>query len=92
MADSMIRQLLAEEAVHLEREHGVQEIEGSSSVAQGAALAAQQRFEEALPMLERSLGMLRSKGHPLSLAIGLCHFIAVLQALARPRGRGRRDR
>ena len=59
------QQLLAEEAVHLEREHGVQEIEGSSSLAQGAALAAQQRFEEALPMLERSLGMLRSKGHPL---------------------------
>ena len=78
------QQLLAEEAVHLEREHGVQEIEGSSSLAQGAALAAQQRFEEALPMLERSLGMLRSKGHPLPLAIGLCHFIAVLQALARP--------
>ena len=51
----------------------------------GAALGAQQRFEEALAILELSLGILRPQGHPLSLATGLIHYIAVLQAMARPR-------
>ena len=63
--------LLAEQAVHLERERGFEGIEGEAYVALGAALGAQQRFEEALAILELSLGILRPQGHPLSLATGL---------------------
>ena len=69
--------------MQLEREHGFEGIDGSAYLALGAALAAQQRFEEALAVLERSLGILRSQGHPLPLATGLIHYIAVLQAMAR---------
>ena len=78
------QRLLAEEAVDLEREYGFEGTDGAPSLAAGAALATQQRFEEALAMLERSLRMLRAQHHPLPIAIGLYHYIAVLQAMSRP--------
>ena len=76
--------LLAEEAVALEGDRGFEVSDGEAYVALGAALEAQQRFEEALAILERGLGILRVQGRALSLAAGLCHYIAVLQAMARP--------
>ena len=79
------RRLLAEEAVDLEREYGLEETEGAHLLAAGAALATQQKVEEALAMLERSLRMLRSQRHPLSIVVGLYHYIAVLQAMSRSR-------
>ena len=78
------QRLLAEEAVDLARRYGFEGTDGAPSLAAGAALATQQRFEEALAMLERSLGMLRAHHHPLPIAIGLYHYIAVLQAMSRP--------
>jgi LuxR family maltose regulon positive regulatory protein len=77
--------LLAEEAVRLEGEGGLDGIDGEAYLASGAAFAAQRRFDEALPILEHSLVLLRSRGHPLPLATGLIHYIAVLQGIARPR-------
>ena len=41
------QRLFAEEAVDLEREYGLEETEGAHLLASGAALATQQRFEEA---------------------------------------------
>ncbi len=76
--------LLAEEAVGIERDRGFEVGDGEAYVALGAALEAQQRFEEALAILERGLGILRVQGRALSLAAGLCHYIAVLQAMSRP--------
>jgi LuxR family maltose regulon positive regulatory protein len=75
--------LLAEDAVHLERDRGIDEVDGEAYLALGASLEAQRRFDEALPILERSLTMLRSQRHPLPLATGLIHYIGVLRATAR---------
>ena len=46
----------------LERDRGFEEVDGEAYVALGAALEAQQRFEEALAILERGLGILRVQG------------------------------
>ena len=66
-------------------DRGFEVSDGEAYVALGRGAEAQQRFEEALAILERGLGILRVQGRALSLAAGLCHYIAVLQAMARLR-------
>ena len=78
------QRLFAEEAVDLEREYGLEETEARTCSHRVLHSQPSRRFEEALAMIERSLRMLRSQRHPLSIVVGLYHYIAVLQAMSRP--------
>ncbi len=75
--------LLAQQAVELAREHGLEEVEGEVFVALGASLASRRRFEEALPVLEQGVELLRVPGHPAALADALIRHAAVLRKMNR---------
>jgi LuxR family transcriptional regulator, maltose regulon positive regulatory protein len=73
---------LADEAVEVARERGLEEIRGEVHVAAGVALATQGELEEALPCLERAVAVLRA-GQPLDFALALLHQARVQQATGR---------
>jgi LuxR family maltose regulon positive regulatory protein len=75
---------LAECALELTREHGLEEINGEASTALGASLAAHGELEEARPLLEQGVAFLRSYGQPIDLAHALIRQAPVLRALGDP--------
>jgi LuxR family maltose regulon positive regulatory protein len=75
--------LLAERALDVAREHGLEDVEGEVFVALGASLAAHGRLDEALAALARAVVITRAAGYPRGLADALIRQAAVLQALAR---------
>ena len=75
------QRLLAETAVALIHEHGVEDTCGEGWLALGASLAVQGRPEEALPPIERAIAILRSAGQPTGLAMALLRQVPVLRAV-----------
>ena len=75
--------LLAERALDVAREHGLEDVEGEVFVALGASLAARGRLDEALASLERAVVLTRAAGYPRGLADALIRQAAVLRAMAR---------
>ncbi len=75
------QRLLAETAVALIREHGVEETCGQEWLALGASLAARGLTADALPAIERATAVMRSAGQPTSLAMALLQQVPVLRAL-----------
>ncbi len=78
------QRLLAETAVALMREHGVEETCGPGWLAFGVSLAARGRPGEALPPIERAVAVSRSAGQPTGLAMALLRQASVLRALGQP--------
>ena len=75
------QRLLAETAVALIHEHGVEDTCGEGWLALGASLAVQGRPEEALLPIERAIAILRSAGQPTGLAMALLRQVPVLRAV-----------
>jgi len=75
------QRLLAETAVALIQEHGVEDTCGEGWLALGASLAVQGRPEEALPPIERATAILRSAGQPTGLAMALLRQVPVFRAV-----------
>lgn len=75
------QRLLAETAVALIHEHGVEDTCGEGWLALGASLAVQGRPEEALLPIERATAILRSAGQPTGLAMALLRQVPVLRAV-----------
>ena len=75
------QRLLAETAVALIQEHGVEDTCGEAWLALGASLAVQGRPAEALPPIERATAILRSAGQPTGLAMALLRQVPVLRAV-----------
>ena len=75
------QRLLAETAVALIREQGIEETCGEGWLALGASLAARGRPDEALPPIERAAAVLRSAGQPTGLAMALLREVPVFRAL-----------
>ena len=75
------QRLLAETAVALIHEHGVEDTCGEGWLALGASLAVQGRPEEALVPIERAIAILRSAGQPTGLAMALLRQAPVLRAV-----------
>ena len=87
------QQLLAGQAADLMREHGTEELIGVVPLALGVALAARGRLEEALPLIERAIGvLLRSRGEPTGVANALLCQAQVLRALGEGERSGRLGR
>jgi LuxR family maltose regulon positive regulatory protein len=80
-ADDQAR--LADEAVRLARERGLDEVEGDGFVALGVWHAAQGRPAEAVGLLECGVAALQLTGHPRALAHGLICLAGGLQAMDR---------
>ena len=80
------QRMLAEMAVALIGEHGVEETCGEGWLALGASLAARGQTEEALPAIERAVAVMRSVGQPAGLAMALLRQVPVLRALGRREG------
>jgi LuxR family maltose regulon positive regulatory protein len=75
------QRLLAETAVALIQEHGVEDTCGEGWLALGVSLTVQGRPEEALPPIERATAILRSAGQPTGLAMALLRQVPVLRAV-----------
>jgi LuxR family maltose regulon positive regulatory protein len=75
--------LLADSAVELAREHGLEEVEGELFIAVGASLETQRRFDEALAAFERGVFLSRPLRHPRPLGLLLIRQAALLQAVGR---------
>ena len=75
------QRLLAEQAMELVRERGIEEVDGEAPLALGVWLAARGRPEEALPLTERAVAVLRSWGQPIDLAKALLRQASVLRIL-----------
>ena len=75
---------LADDAMKLARERGVDGVDGEVFVAAGQSLAARGRHHEAPPLLERGVALLRSFGQPLELANALICHASVLRVLGDP--------
>jgi LuxR family maltose regulon positive regulatory protein len=75
------QRLLAETAVALIHEHGVEDACGEGWLALGASLAVRGRPEEALAPIERATAILRSAGQPTGLAMALLRQVPVLRAV-----------
>jgi LuxR family maltose regulon positive regulatory protein len=73
--------LLADRAVQLVRELGLEGTYGEVLIASGMSLAARGQFEEALPLLERGAAVLRSRGFRRDIADALICQATVLQAM-----------
>ena len=71
----------AEQATRLVRERGVEDIDGEVPLALGASLSARGKLDEAQPLLEESVTVLRSFGQPIDLAHALVRQARVLGAL-----------
>ena len=75
------QRLLAEQATELAQEHGIEETIGEAPLALGVSSARRGRLEEALPLIDRGVAVLRSRGQPIDLAKGLLRQAPVLRAL-----------
>ena len=80
------QRLLAEQATELACERGIGEMAGLVPLALGVAFSRRGRLEQALPLVDRSVAVLRSRGQPIELAKALLSQAAVLRSL------GDRDR
>lgn len=74
---------LAEQAFLITRDR-FEALSGEAYVALGASLAARGQLDEALPMTERGVELLRPRGHLRAIAEGLIRQAGVLRALSRP--------
>jgi LuxR family maltose regulon positive regulatory protein len=74
----------AELATELARERGIEEVDGEVPAALGATLAAEGKLEEARPLFEQSVPVLRAYGQPTELAYALIRQARVLRALGDP--------
>jgi len=72
--------LLADAAMSLAEEHGLDDVIGDVWIAVGLSLAAHGRVDAALPRLERGLGIARLHGHAHELVHGLIRQAATLRA------------
>ena len=79
------QRLLADQATELVRERGIEEAVGVVPLALGVSFALRGR-PEALPLIDRSVTVLRSGGQPIDLAGALLRQVPVLRALGE-RGR-----
>ena len=63
---------LAEQAIAIEREQGLEDVAAGPALALGASLAARGRAGDALPVLEHAVALARFGGQPgvLTLALG----------------------
>ena len=75
------QRVLAETAAGFVQEHGTAEANGVVPLALGLSLAARGRPEEALPLIERAIVLLRSWGQPIDLASALLGQAPVLRTL-----------
>jgi len=83
------QRMLAEQATELVEQRGTAEANGVVPLALGVSLAARGRSQEALPLIERSIGVLkRSRGQPTDVANALLRQAQVLRTLGE---RGRSD-
>jgi len=71
----------AEQAAQLVRERGVEDIDGEVPLALGASLAARGKLDEARPLFEESVTVLRAYGQPIDLAHARIRQAPVLSAL-----------
>jgi LuxR family maltose regulon positive regulatory protein len=74
----------AEEATQLARERGIEEIDGEVPLALGASFAACGKPEDARPLFEQSVAVLRGFGQPIDLAYALIRQAQTLRALGDP--------
>jgi LuxR family maltose regulon positive regulatory protein len=72
---------LAEAGTALARQQGVEEIDGEVPVALGASRLAQGVADEAVPLLERGVSVLRAWGQPIDLANALIWLTTALRAI-----------
>jgi LuxR family maltose regulon positive regulatory protein len=77
---------LADQALEVAREHGLEDVEGELFAALAASLVARERFDDALAIFERGVRLSRPAGHPRTVADLLIRQGALLQAM------GQRDR
>ena len=75
------QRLLADQATELVRERGIEEAVGVAPLALGVSFALRGRPAEALPLIDRSVAVLRSGGQPIDLAGALLRQVPVLRAL-----------
>ena len=75
------QRLLADQATELVRERGIEEAVGVVPLALGVSFALRGRPAEALPLIDRSVAVLRSGGQPIDLAKALLRQVPVLRAL-----------
>jgi ATP/maltotriose-dependent transcriptional regulator MalT len=75
------QRLLAEQATELARERGIEDAAGEVPLAVGVSLARRGRPEEALPLIDRGVAIMRSRGQPIDLAKALLRQVPVLRAL-----------
>jgi ATP/maltotriose-dependent transcriptional regulator MalT len=75
------QRLLADQATELARRHGIEEAVGEIPLARGVSSARCGRLEEGLPLIDRGVAVLRSRGQPIHLAKGLLRQAPVLRAL-----------
>ena len=75
------QRLLADQATELVRERGIEEAVGVVPLALGVSFALRGRPTEALPLIDRSVAVLRSGGQPIELAQALLRQVPVLRAM-----------
>ena len=75
------QRVLADAAADFVREHGTENVIGVAPLAQGVSLAARDRPEEALPLIERGVAFSRTFGQPIQLANALLGQASALRAL-----------
>jgi LuxR family maltose regulon positive regulatory protein len=73
--------MLAEAAVEFVREHRTEKVIGVAPLALGVSLAARDRPEEALPLIECGVALSRTFGQPIQLVNALLGQAPVLRAL-----------
>jgi LuxR family maltose regulon positive regulatory protein len=75
--------LLADQAVTIAREHGLEETDGEVFVALGASLEQRGELDEALPVLEHAVAVTRRGGFPVPRASALIRLASVQLATGR---------
>jgi ATP/maltotriose-dependent transcriptional regulator MalT len=75
------QQTLAEQGAELVRAHGLEELNGLVQVALGLSLAARQRSDEALALVERGVAVVRRRRGPIDVAEVLLRQLALLQRM-----------
>jgi ATP/maltotriose-dependent transcriptional regulator MalT len=72
---------LADEAAEIMGKARLDDLNGSVHIALGASRAADGRIDEALPLAERGVAVMRRRGEPLDVADALLRQLSVLQFL-----------